>query len=200
MLEEVAALVRHHEYEQKDTLFCVGEPIRGIYIIRHGSIKLQREDVDGNERIVNILRAGDFYGGDSMFYDSHSRETAVAIEKTGICFILESDLRSLLSRDPEIALKIIQYYSAQHVKDMNLLEILSTKNIMRRVCRYLKWQSKIEAQDRISLSQEEMAAMLGIAPETLNRKLAILKQEGTIRMVGHRGIEIVRPQALHSRS
>ncbi|NLA54195.1 MAG: Crp/Fnr family transcriptional regulator [Clostridiales bacterium] len=199
-LQEVAALVRHREYEQKDTLFSLGDAIAGIYIIRHGAVKLQREDADGHERIVNILRVGDFYGGDSLFYDSHSQETAVALEPTGICFIGEADLRSLLTRDPEIALKIIQYYSARHVRDMNMLEILSTGDIMRRVSRFLVWQSQNVSQSRVSLSQEEMAAMLGITAETLNRKLAILKKEGIIRVVGHRGIEIVRPQRMQEYS
>ncbi len=195
-LQEVASLVRHREYEQKETLFSLGEAIAGIYIIRHGSVKLQRQDAEGHERIVNILRVGDFYGGDSLFFNSHSQETAIALEPTGICFIGEDDLRGLLARDPEIALKIIQYYSARHVRDMNMLEILSTGDIMRRVSRFLMWQSQNVPQGRISLSQEEMAAMLGITPETLNRKLAILKKEGVIRIVGHRGIDIVKPQRL----
>jgi CRP-like cAMP-binding protein len=71
---------------------------------------------------------------------------------------------------------------------------------MRRVSRFLVWQSQNVSQSRVSLSQEEMAAMLGITAETLNRKLAILKKEGIIRVVGHRGIEIVRPQRMQEYS
>ena len=135
-LAEISALVRPREYEPKDTLFSAGERIAGIYIIRHGAVKLVRGDEDGHESIVSILRPGDFYGGDSMFHDSHSRETALAMEPSGICFIPEGDLRALLSRDPEIALKIIQYYSSQHVRNMNMLEILAAGDSMRRVYRF----------------------------------------------------------------
>ena len=51
----------------------------------------------------------------------------------------------------------------------------------------------------MTLSQEEMARMLGLAPETLNRKLAVLKKAGIIRMEGHRGISVLQPQALNRR-
>lgn len=196
-LAEIAALVRSREYEPKDTLFSAGEHISGIYIIRYGSVKLVRGDEDGNESIVSILQVGDFYGGDSMFHDSHSRETAVAMEGTGICFIPEGDLRELLNRDPQIAIKIIRYYSAQHVRNMNMLEVLAAGDSMKRVCRFLLWQTEQDPLSRVTLSQEEIARMLGLAPETLNRKLALLKKEGIIRMEGHRGILILQPQALH---
>ena len=196
-LAEISALVRPREYESRDLLFSSGEPIEGIYIIRYGSVKLLRGDEDGNESIVSILRVGDFYGGDSMFHNSHSRETAVAMEPTGICFIPEGGLRALLGRDPDIALKIIQYYSSQHVRNMNMLEILAAGDGMRRVCRFLLWQNEQAPLSRVTLSQEEIARMLGLAPETLNRKLAVLKKEGIIRMEGHRGISIVQPQALN---
>ena len=198
-LAEIAALVRPREYEPKDTLFSAGERIAGIYIIRHGAVKLVRGDEDGHESIVSILRPGDFYGGDSMFHDSHSRETALAMEPSGICFIPEGDLRALLSRDPEIAMKIIQYYSSQHVRNMNMLEILAAGDSMRRVCRFLLWQTEQDPSSRVTLSQEEMARMLGLAPETLNRKLAVLKKAGIIRMEGHRGISVLQPQALNRR-
>ncbi len=196
-LAEVAALVRPREYEPRELLFSSGEPIEGIYIIRYGAAKLVRVDEDGNESIVSILQVGDFYGGDSMFHNSHSRETAVAMEPTGICFIPEGGLRALLSRDPDIALKIIRYYSSQHVRDMNMLEILSAGDSMRRVCRFLLWQTEQAPLSRVTLSQEEIARMLGLAPETLNRKLAVLKKDGIIRMQGHRGISILQPQALY---
>lgn len=195
-LAEISALVRHKEYEPRERLFSSGEPIAGIYIIRYGAVKLLRGDEDGNESIVSILRVGDFYGGDSMFHNSHSRETAVAMEATGICFIPEGGLRALLGRDPDIALKIIQYYSSQHVRNMNMLEILASGDSMRRVCRFLLWQNQQDLS-RVTLSQEEIARMLGLAPETLNRKLAVLKKEGIIRMEGHRGIMILQPQALN---
>lgn len=199
-LREVAALVRQKEYEAKTILFSLGDTLGGIYIIRQGSVKLQRDDPDGHERIINILQEGDFYGVGSLFSDRKSQETAITLEKTGICFIGESDLRGLLSRDPQIALKIIQYYSARHVRDMKMLEILSTSDVLKRVARFLLWQSQTDFQNRLTLSQEEMAAMLGIAPETLNRKLAILKKEGIIRMTGHRGIEIQKPKGLQAYS
>ena len=124
-------------------------------------------------------------------------ETALAMEPAGICFIPEGDLRALLSRDPEIAMKIIQYYSSQHVRNMNMLEILASGDSMRRVCRFLLWQTEQDPSSRVTLSQEEMARMLGLAPETLNRKLAVLKKAGIIRMEGHRGISVLQPQALN---
>lgn len=195
-LAQVAALVRPREYQPREVLFSVGDRIEGIWIVRRGAVKLLRGDEDGSESIVGILRVGDFYGGDSLFYDSHSRETAVAAERTGICFIPEGGLRELLGRDPQIALKIIQYYSLQHARSMNMLAILSSGDSLRRVCRFLAWQAEQEPAGRVTLSQEEIARMLGLAPETLNRKLALLKKDGVIRMEGHRGITVLQPQAL----
>ena len=80
---------------------------------------------------------------------------------------------------------------------MNMREILSSGDSMRRVSRFLLWQTEQDPSSRVTLSQEEMARMLGLAPETLNRKLAVLKKAGIIRMEGHRGISVLQPQALN---
>jgi len=195
-LNQVSQLVRRRELEPKATLFTAGDPIQGVYIVRSGSLKLVRYDLHGEERILDVLREGDFYGGNSLFHQSHAPETAIALEKTGICFLPEVGLRDVLMRNPAIGLKIIQYYSAAHERDRSLLEILSIRDVMQRVCRFLLWQGENGAAR--SLTQEEIARMIGTAPETLNRKLAELKREGIIRLDGHRNIRIEQPHRLEN--
>lgn len=193
-LNQISQLVRRRDVEAKGTLFSAGDPIQGIYIVRSGSLKLVRYDVQGEERILDILRAGDFYGGNSLFHQSIAPETAIALGKTGICFLPEEGLRDVLMRNPAIGLKIIQYYSAAHERDRSLLEILSIRDVMQRVCHFLLWQG--DGGTALSLTQEEIARMIGTAPETLNRKLSELKREGIISMEGHRRIRIAQRHRL----
>lgn len=192
LLDQVAAALVRWDADARTPLFHAGDPIRGIYIIRYGSVKLVRWDEEGDEHILGILRAGDFYGGNNLFHDSRAQETALCMEKTGICLLPETGLRDLLMREPEIAVQVIRWYSAMHERNLNMLEILSLKDIGKRVKRFLLWQ----AEDLITLSQEEIARMIAVTPETLNRKLAELKRQGIVRMEGHRSIRVVKRELL----
>ena len=192
LLEQVAQALVRWDAEARSALFRAGEGIRGLYIIRYGAVKLVRWDAEGNEHILGLLKQGDFYGGNSLFHAGTAQETAICTEKTGICLLPEQSLRELLLRQPQIALQLIRWYSAMHQQHLNLMEVLTIKDMGQRVMRFLALQT----EDVVTLTQEEVARMIGMTPETLNRKLAALKRQGIIRTEGHRRIRILQREKL----
>ena len=169
-------------------IFNAGDPLNSMYIVRFGRVKLLRTDAQGEEAIVDILQPGDFYGGDSLTDTSVTRESAAAMEHTGLCLIRGEDLSQLIRRNREIGLKIISYLSDMRENDRRLMHILTLRDAGRKVAELLLWQSEKHPDAPLNFSQEEMARMTGLTHETVNRKIAQLKKAGIIRVDGYKNL------------
>lgn len=198
-LMEVGKLVRRKNFPSKARVFSMGESIKGLYILRYGSIKLVRYSPDGNEVIVEVLRSGDFYGGDQMFHQAFTHEDAITLEETGVCFIKNQDLLEMISKNPDIAIKIIQVLSAMHNEDRTLLSILGEKNALHRLALFLLWESNKHPFEPLSLTREDIARRISLTQETVSRKLSQLRREGFVETPGYGKILMKDPDKLQAR-
>ncbi len=190
-LERVASLIEHKEYARKEVLFREEEPLHRMLIVRYGKVKLVRYGVDGEDILLDFLSPGDFYGGHDLFTNSVCWETGIALEDTGVCLLEGEKLRSLVLRNPGMALKIIEYLNTRVNQDRKLLEIFSIRNAEKKVAMYLAEHSRRQGSDLVQISQEDMGSVLGITKETVNRKLSALQEKGLIALEGHRKIRVV---------
>lgn len=195
-MEKVGALVRRKIYPPKTTVLSVGDAISGLYILRYGSLKLVRYSPEGNEVIVEMMRAGDFYGGDSMFNDAVSQEEAITLEETGVCFIQEDDLLQMIRQNPEIAIKILQVLSAMHSEDRTLLSILGEKDAGKRLSLFLIRETELNPEVPLYLTREDIAKRINLTVETVSRKISQLRKEGFVETKGYGTIKVKNREAL----
>lgn len=196
-MRHIAAIVRRRELPARAAAFREGDRLDELFIVRYGRLMLSRVTEDGGEHIIGLLSTGDFYGADCLAGAHTAQEQAVAAEDTGLCCLSGEKLAALMARHPDIALKTIRRLSEMQVKSRRLMHILLSRGAMARVAGLLLWQSE-DAQDApLRLSQEEMARMIGLTKETVNRKLASLRDGGIIRMDGYRALYILDREALN---
>lgn len=186
----VSQLIRAKTVQAGQFVFMEEEPLEHLIVLRSGKIKLIRYADGGEERILDVLAEGDFYTGEPLFYRGVARETAVAMVDCQFCTIPTRELAQLILKEPEIGLKMIQYYSELTSRYRAMHEILATKDALKRVVLFLLERSKRVSSSRISLSQEEIAHSINLTQETVNRKLSELKKAGMIAIAGHRSIRI----------
>lgn len=195
-LIKISGLVKRRDYKAKETIFSMGEEIRGLYILRYGSLKMVRYSREGNEVIVETLKPGDFYGGDHFFQASRSKEEAIALEESGICFIEESDLLKIIKSNPEIAIKIIQVLSYMHSEDRSLISILSEKDALKRIVLFLLWQTEKDPHLDLLLTQQDLAKRISLTHETVSRKMKELREKGYLEIQGYGKIKILNREGL----
>lgn len=190
-IKRVQKLIFQRELEANEVLFHEGDASDRLYIVRSGSLKLVRYSADGKEYLLDTLFPGDFYGSDGLFAPGTVQESAVAEQKCGICTIQGGELKQLMLADPSISIKVMTYLNTKLEQYRQQLEMLSTKDVNKRLCMYLYQRSNRSSSVDLLISQEDIGNAIHLTKETVNRKLAILQDEGVIRIGGKKKITII---------
>jgi CRP-like cAMP-binding protein len=101
----VSELAQTQTYNGGDTIFIKGEPAKAMFLIKHGSVKIQQTTKSGDNLVVATLGTGSHFG-EMGFVDGDPRSaTAAAGEPTEVITIPYDRLRTLLEKNQAIALK-----------------------------------------------------------------------------------------------
>ncbi|HKL57003.1 MAG TPA: Crp/Fnr family transcriptional regulator [Sphaerochaeta sp.] len=195
-IARVQRLIRQRTLTSGEVLFRQGDSSDRLIIIRTGTLKLVRYGSDGQQFLLETLFAGDFYGGDQLFSESHYRETGVAGTPLGICTIASSDIRSLMLSDPHIGLSVMTYLNGKLEQYRLKVEMLATRSVEKRLAMFLLERVSRTSSDAILLSQEEIGAAINLTKETVNRKLSQMQDNGLVSVVGKKRILLLDRLAL----
>lgn len=91
-----------------------GKPSSGtFFIILKGRVKISKENPTVADRNNKILGPGDFFGVISCM-SGHARiETAITLEPAAMIVVRKEQFGELIQKNPDIAMKIIRFFSRQ---------------------------------------------------------------------------------------
>lgn len=93
-----------HRGEQ---LFRQGDPVRALYLIKEGSLKLVHVTEDGREVLLGIVGMGEVLGEDALFQDNSHVASAIALEECKVCGMSRERLEKTIKSQPDLAWQII---------------------------------------------------------------------------------------------
>jgi cAMP-dependent protein kinase regulator len=102
-LDAVEKISSERDVAVGETLIHEGEPGRSFYVLLEGDAEVSRDD-----RVVNRLGAGDFFGEISLLSD---RPTTASVSASGpgrVVVIAPADFRRLLEELPLMQMKIVR--------------------------------------------------------------------------------------------
>lgn len=92
-------------FQSGDTVFIKGEAASAMYLIKHGSVKIQQTTKAGDSLTVATLGSGSHFG-EMSFIDGQTRSaTAQAAESTELIVIPYDRLKMFLNENKEAAVK-----------------------------------------------------------------------------------------------
>lgn len=158
----------------------------GLIVVDSGCVKVFNLDENGNEVVLNILKAGEIEGEGELFEESKSITFMQALEDTQICSIDKNKFQDFLRKNPEAALKLLNNFGEKIVQVRRHEMLKSIFDAKKRVWEYLKELSlKVGKKEFVlTLKKKDIAAYLGISPETFSRKLKELEKEGKLEVKG----------------
>lgn len=110
-LELISGVSKTESYNAGDEIFSAGNDAHSLYVIKHGSVKIQHSGKSDSIDVANLGTGSHF--GEMAFVDGEKRSaTVVAIERTDIVRIDFADLRRILDASPAVAVKV--YKSLAH--------------------------------------------------------------------------------------
>jgi CRP-like cAMP-binding protein len=202
-LEQVVSLIVQKKYNKDDMIISEGSTPQDLIIVNHGRIKVYSYSQDGKEQIMYVLTDGDFFGVRNLVRDAIADYNTKAMEDTVVCSIEKQKFRELVTKFPGIGLKVMEDLCNRLEKMESLVRKISPKDVDSRINMMLlellqKYGRKSSNGYIIELpmSREEMAGYIGVARETISRKLTALKEEGIIDIIGSKKILIYDEEAL----
>lgn len=196
-MQEVCALAHLRRLKAGAMLFHQGDRAERFYFVFSGQIKLHRVASDGQEKLVEVMRAGDSFAEALLFTGAANYPvSATALKGTLLASLHGAHYRRLLEEHPSICLDILGILTLRLHQRLNEIDTLTLANASRRVVRFLS-QAQEEECGVVTLDVPKrlIASKLGIQPETFSRILHRLIDAGLIS-VQRRRIEILDQRSL----
>ena len=182
-----------HSHEQQcqagELLIRQGQPAERFFLVLKGRVKLYRISADGQEKVVEIIQAGQTFAEAVMFMQrSEYPVCAETLETVQLVSFPNRLMLTLLQENPQACLHLLGHMSMRLHQRLGELETLTLQNATQRFALYLIQQLEDRAQETVDielpLPKRLIAARLSMQPETLSRIMARLNQEGLIEMRG----------------
>lgn len=202
-ITKVVSLITRRQYKKGEIVLMEGDLSRSLIIINKGKIKTFSYTPDGREQILYIFSEGDFFGEMNLIAREESTYNAQALEDTNTCVIGKADFQKLLMKYPQIALRVMEELCTRLEKMEGMVRSMGSGDIEFRVNMVLLEFSKKYGREHprgklieLPLSREGIANYIGVARETVSRKLSYLQDEGIIEMIGNKKIILLDEKAL----
>jgi len=101
-LESFAAQVETHNFQFGDTIVNAGDPGKGLYIVKSGSVRLFTEQ-DGKELSMGVRKQGEVFGEVSALREYRHESSVRSSAKTEILVIPHEVFAQALQKAPETA-------------------------------------------------------------------------------------------------
>ena len=183
---------------QNAPVFLAGDPPTGQFAVLDGNVRLTSTTIGGKHVIHGLLRPGAWFGHLSVLDEKPRFQDAIAAERTQLLFLSKSAFDAIVDQDPRYALDFARLI-CHHIRvAMDMLVEALTAPLPARVA-----QALLEAADATDpkrgvatrMTQDALAAMVGVTRQSINRILKAYKAQGLID-VRYGRIIVSDPQSL----
>lgn len=189
--EEFAAMERIVQIRRVDSdtmLFFEGDPAIGFFVLLSGRVRIYKASPDGKEFTLHQITPGQMFAEAAIFRGNTYPANCMAMEDSEVIFVPKEQFIQLISKFPNISLKIIGSLARWLREFAVKLEDLSLKEVPSRLASFiLRHQQKFRSSSfELDTTKSELASQLGTISETLSRSLKKLKDLGVIDVDGKR--------------
>lgn len=185
-LKKIISERKARQFKKNQVVYYEGDKGHGIYIILDGRVKTTKLAEDGRELMTGMYGPDNYVGVQAMLSGEPYSDTATALEDSAMVLIPKDQLEPLLNMFPEVAHEFIKLLASDiREKEEQLLQ-LAYHSVRKRMAEALLrlYKQTDDNGNTFKITREDLAAMAGIATETVSRTLSDFKDEGLIEKKG----------------
>lgn len=191
--DEWKPIISHYksneDYPAGATIFNTGDPVKGIYQIYSGKIKVVSFLGDGKERIVRLAKDEQLLGhrgfGENQFYPV----SAITLTPAQITFIPFEIFYKAVKANPDLSISLLNFY-ADDLREMEKrMEAISVMNAKEKVALALLivinsfgFSKKDPQLLSFTPSRKDLSSIAGTTYETVVRMLSDFAHMGIIKL------------------
>ena len=185
--ERLAISIKSQYLKKGETLFRKGSEGNTLYIIRNGKVKISLPSALGDEVVLVIFSEGDFFGEMALLDGRPRSADAVTIEPTELLLLNRNDFISFLNNNKNAVQAVLQSLSQRLRRTDDLLEDTCFLQISERFAKKLVELALEHGRQEgdtiyidMSLTQKDLASMVGATRESINKELRVLREKGLV--------------------
>lgn len=168
-------------------LFLSGDEADGLRIVTKGLLRVWINDAEGREITLSLSEPGDAIGEIALLDGAPRSASVTAMDKSEVLLIRRASFQALLRDHSELSAHMIEILCERlrsltdHLGEVALLPL--RERVARKLFDLAQSHATPEgkgARFRRSFSQSELAAMLGVTREAVNKQIAGLTSEGIL--------------------
>ncbi|MCQ6959231.1 response regulator [Mucilaginibacter aquariorum] len=196
-LKKIIQERRSRAFKKNQVIYYDGDKASGLYLVISGKIKTIRLAEDGRELMTGIVGAEEYLGVNALLSGEAYTDTASALEDSVAVLIPRDQLEQLLNLYPEVAREFIKLLANDIREKEDQLMQLAYHSVRKRMAEAMirLHRQGGAAQEGFKVTREDLAAMAGMATETVSRTLSDFKDEGLIEKKGSL-ITLLQPDKL----
>jgi CRP/FNR family cyclic AMP-dependent transcriptional regulator len=190
-LEDFSAMEYPSSYAANVVLFTEREPVKALFVILEGEVRLSINSKSGRRLSLRIARKGDVIGLSSTLSGTPYDMTAETLYPSKIARIEPREFLNFLARHPDASLSVTEELGRQITIACSQLHTLGLScSVPEKLARLLlEWTDRSQAAGsegrlRFSLTHEEIGNFIGASRETVTRTLGNFKIRNLVAFHG----------------
>lgn len=184
------------QFKKKSEIFSEGDNPQAVYYVKSGDIKTFKSHPDGKELITDLHKPNDFFGFEPILEGTDYHDSAVAMQDSEVVVIPKQDFLTLLYSHPDVSSGFISLLCRKVAeKEKQLLNLAYSSVRQRTADALLKVTQLKDAKEKINISRDDLAKIVGTASESVIRVLSDFKDENLIEIESGK-IRVLQPAKL----
>lgn len=195
--------LKSRKYKPGEVLWLEGDETGELVVLDRGRVKAVKEEPDGRSILLYVFSPGDVFGFLPFVDGGPYPATSVAVEEVSARVMSRSELLSVLRRDPELAMVLLEMLGLRLRQALDRVADQTRRNAVSRVAAALMLllpPGDLPRGAIIDIPQpmHDFAADVGLTPETFSRSLTKLVDAGILHRLAPPGIQVLDTQALRA--
>ena len=179
-------------YPEGAVLFAEAQPVRGVFLVCRGSVKLSISAGDGKTLITHIAQQGEVLGLSSAFTGNPYKSTAETLEPTQVNFVRRDDFMKFVREYQDACVKAAKQLgqeseaNSDHIRALGLSHSAAEKlaNLLVSWCTERGKVSETGTRVQLLMTHEDISQLIGTSRETVTRLLKEFRDKGIISIRG----------------
>lgn len=191
--EALARSASRRRYRRGDIIFQKDDPGHSLFILARGSVRIYLPSTLGTDLTLAVLGAGQFFGDLSLLDGRPRSASAAALADTNVVILERTDFVALVRSRPEAAMSVLAVVARRLRETDEMASDLAFLDVGGRLAKKLLDLAATNGVRRsdgvlvdMTLTQEELANMIGVTRESVNRNLSLFRRIGLIAKEGRR--------------
>lgn len=185
LIEEMAQVAKIRETVADEVIVNVGDPLQMIPIVMEGSVKISRENENGEELLLYYMEGGDTCAMSLQCCTQkiNAQIKATSMEPSLLLMFPSENMERWLDNYKSWRQFILDSYHTRMLELMESIDAIAFMNLDQRLLKYLSDQAKILGSLEINHTHQQVADDLHSSRVVISRLLKQLENKGEIKLL-----------------